>query len=247
MKRSFILFMIAVLFGGLVSAQDLIIKVDGEEIQTKIIEVTSNEIRYRLYDQPEGPVRSISKSEVFLVIYEDGRRESFSTEVTEEQLVEEVEDVEDVEDVEEVRTPSTPGGYKGNFVAIGVGYGVSYGGLGTRFQWRVGGNVGFGLNAGLGLNVVDAVGLQLSGGVKFYVFQGIYINTQFGIFQRSYYDYYYGYDEYYIDVGPSVLVGVDWTWGRKVGFGFNAALGFTRLIDDEEMLLASDVGFVIRF
>lgn len=235
MKRLFIFLLLTGLFNGLVSAQDLIVKIDGEEIKSIIVEVTSNEIKYKLYDYQEGPVRSISKSEVFLIIYEDGRRESFSTEVTEEPR-------------EEVRsTTEGKSGYKGNYVSIAAGIGVSYGGLGTRFQWRTGGNVGFGLHAGLGLNVSEPVGLQLSGGFKFFPFQGIYINSQFGIFQNYYYDYYYGWDEYYIDYGPSFLAGVDWVWGNKVGFGFNAGLGFTYVIDGEEVWFAGDMGFIIRF
>ena len=37
------------------SAQDLIIKKDGKDIKAKVLEVNEGDVRYKLFDEPEGP------------------------------------------------------------------------------------------------------------------------------------------------------------------------------------------------
>lgn len=234
MKRLIVLFLLAICSAGIVSAQDVIVKADGMEILSKIVEISDNEIRYRLYDQPGSPLRTIGKSEVFMIVYENGRRESFSAEVLERQ-----------QDGE--RTKSKSSGYKGNYVSLAAGYGMSYSGLGTRFQWRTGGNVGFGMHAGLGFGPGDVMsGMRFSFGLKLFAYRGLYINTQLGAYEDSYITD-SGFEDYHMTSALSVLVGGDWISGGKVGFGLNTALGFSHLPDDGETVLAFDLGLIIRF
>jgi|GEM_PF-7041018 len=56
-------------------SQDIIIKVTGEEIQTKVSEITTEFIKYRNFSQPSGPIRNVRTDEVFIIIYENGSRE----------------------------------------------------------------------------------------------------------------------------------------------------------------------------
>ena len=58
-------------------AQDVIYKNDGSEIKSKIVEIENEFVKYRNYSQPEGPLRYINKSEIFLIIYQDGSVEKF--------------------------------------------------------------------------------------------------------------------------------------------------------------------------
>lgn len=69
--------MILISFNGF--SQDIIYKKDGSEISAKIIEIEENSIKYKLFDQLEGPLRNVAKSEIFLIIYQDGTREKFET------------------------------------------------------------------------------------------------------------------------------------------------------------------------
>lgn len=145
--------------------------------------------------------------------------------------------------------------YKGKYVMFGPGIGRSYGGLvGVSATLRLGGNVGVGVHGGVGYQP-DAPVL-FSGGVKFYPFRGIYIDAQFGVIDR-YSDPYY-YDPYYYDFeeirrytyGPSLLGGIEWTWGRTVRFGFNAAFGvsveiWNTLYSSYSISPAVDMGFAI--
>jgi hypothetical protein len=56
-------------------AQDVIIKENGEEIQAKVIEVGTNEIKYKKFGNESGPTYTISKSELFLIKYANGTKE----------------------------------------------------------------------------------------------------------------------------------------------------------------------------
>lgn len=76
MKR--IVFIILIGFwSSLLFCQDIIVKRNGVEINSKIIEITSETVKYKEFDFQNGPIRNISISEVFMIIYENGQRETF--------------------------------------------------------------------------------------------------------------------------------------------------------------------------
>lgn len=56
-------------------AQDVIVKTDKSEIKAKVIELTDNTIKYKNWDNLDGPIYNISKSDVFIIIYANGKRE----------------------------------------------------------------------------------------------------------------------------------------------------------------------------
>ena len=62
---------------AVVYCQDLIVKKTGETIVSKVVEITQNDIRYKRADNPNSPIISILKTEVFVISYENGTRESF--------------------------------------------------------------------------------------------------------------------------------------------------------------------------
>lgn len=79
MKRALLIIGIfALLSTGKVLGQDVIYKLDGSEIKGKIAEIQEEVIYYHL-DSPDGPLRNIRVSEVFLIIYADGSRKTFVT------------------------------------------------------------------------------------------------------------------------------------------------------------------------
>lgn len=57
------------------SAQDNIIKVDGDEIECKVLEVTPDVIKYKRFDNLEGPTYTVAISSVFIIQYENGTRD----------------------------------------------------------------------------------------------------------------------------------------------------------------------------
>jgi len=59
-------------------AQDIIFTKDGSEIQSKVIEIDESIIKYKLYDQQDGPISNINKLDVFMVKYQNGTIEKFT-------------------------------------------------------------------------------------------------------------------------------------------------------------------------
>lgn len=77
-KITFLLF--AILTSTFCFSQDVITKSDGEEVKAKVLEVTQAEIKYKKFDNPNGPTFTILKKEVFMIRYENGSKDVFNSE-----------------------------------------------------------------------------------------------------------------------------------------------------------------------
>lgn len=60
-------------------AQDVIVKTDGSTILSKVLEVNTNDIKYKKHSNPKGPTYTINKSEVMSINYENGDKDLFSS------------------------------------------------------------------------------------------------------------------------------------------------------------------------
>ena len=78
-KRLFLVFLLLFQI-KLLPAQDVIIYKNGDEIKTKVIEVGQTEIKYKKYTNLNGPIFTISKSDVFMIKYENGEKEVYNSE-----------------------------------------------------------------------------------------------------------------------------------------------------------------------
>lgn len=77
MKKALILIS-ALLFTCLRSlAQDLIVKKSGATIQAKVTEITQTEIKYKRFDNPQGPTITIPNDDILVIEYENGTKEHF--------------------------------------------------------------------------------------------------------------------------------------------------------------------------
>jgi len=61
------------------STYDIILLKDGQEIKAKVTEITLSEIKYKAFENLEGPNRTLTKNDVFLINYANGTREVIST------------------------------------------------------------------------------------------------------------------------------------------------------------------------
>ncbi|MFT5566930.1 MAG: hypothetical protein ACI81Y_001878, partial [Glaciecola sp.] len=61
-------------------SQDMITKKSGEDIEAKILEVTTTEIKFKKSDNINGPIFTILKSDVLIVRYENGTKDIFNEE-----------------------------------------------------------------------------------------------------------------------------------------------------------------------
>jgi hypothetical protein len=59
------------------NAQDKIYKKGGEVIKAKVIEIGVDEIKYKVFDNPDGPVYVIDKDRILKVEFENGKTETY--------------------------------------------------------------------------------------------------------------------------------------------------------------------------
>ncbi|RAU83140.1 hypothetical protein [Pontibacter arcticus] len=60
-------------------AQDVILKKTGESIQSKVLEITPSEVKYKRFDNQEGPLYTVAKSDITIITYADKTTEAFET------------------------------------------------------------------------------------------------------------------------------------------------------------------------
>lgn len=56
-------------------AQDFIVLKTGEEIKSKVIELTPTEVKYKTFDNLDGPIITIDRKTVFMCRYANGKTE----------------------------------------------------------------------------------------------------------------------------------------------------------------------------
>ena len=70
--------LLLILIFGQVQAQDVIIKNDKVKISAKVIEITDTHIKYRKWENLEGPLYNIKKLETSMIVYENGTEEYYT-------------------------------------------------------------------------------------------------------------------------------------------------------------------------
>ncbi len=74
-----LLFLILVISSGnIINAQDIILKNDGQKIEGKIKEIGLNIIKYKKWNNLQGPVYNIEKENVQSITYENGTQDIFN-------------------------------------------------------------------------------------------------------------------------------------------------------------------------
>lgn len=79
MKKLLFILAFAVCGSFCLSAQDIITLHDGTDIQAKILEVTTTEVKYKKFSNLEGPTFSLPKSDIQIVHYQNGENEVFNS------------------------------------------------------------------------------------------------------------------------------------------------------------------------
>jgi len=73
------IFCFCLLLTGLESfSQDVIILKNGDEIQSKVTEVLTDIIKYKKWNNQDGPVYSSNKADVFMIKYQNGTKDVFN-------------------------------------------------------------------------------------------------------------------------------------------------------------------------
>jgi hypothetical protein len=68
-------------------AQDQLFKKDNSKIDAKILEINQTEVKYKLFTYQDGPTITILKSEIAMIIYQNGSHEVFNNQSTPTQTI----------------------------------------------------------------------------------------------------------------------------------------------------------------
>ena len=79
MSRIFTLLTFALFSASVVQAQDKLYKKTGEVLETKVLEVGTSEVKYKLFNNQTGPTYALPRVDLVKIMYENGTTESFAT------------------------------------------------------------------------------------------------------------------------------------------------------------------------
>ena len=78
MKRVIIFSLLIFFLATLSFSQDIIKQVNGSVVQSKILEVGQTEVKYKRFDNPDGPTYTILKSDIQNITYQNGTVDLFN-------------------------------------------------------------------------------------------------------------------------------------------------------------------------
>ncbi len=78
--KKIILTLITLIVPLLAISQDVIVKMDGNEILAKVLEINDEEIKYKIFSNQDGPLHVIKKSDVLEIKYPNGTTEIINEE-----------------------------------------------------------------------------------------------------------------------------------------------------------------------
>lgn len=81
-----ILLILSVLLSVSTMAQDVILKQNGDEIQCKLIEVGTENIKYKKWTNLNGPIFVDERDDVFMIKYENGEKDVFGVRTVAHQI-----------------------------------------------------------------------------------------------------------------------------------------------------------------
>ena len=72
------LLLLAIFITSFALAQDVIVTKDGKKINSKVTEINEYDIRYKNYENLDGPIYTMKKSEIASILYENGQVDVFN-------------------------------------------------------------------------------------------------------------------------------------------------------------------------
>lgn len=87
MKKAILIFLAVFSISQLCLSQDVITLRSGEIIRSKILEIGLTDIRYKKFDNQNGPQYVVVKSDVSNIVYENGTKDVFNAEPAKKELI----------------------------------------------------------------------------------------------------------------------------------------------------------------
>ena len=173
LKTSCLFFFLFIL-SFVLKAQDKIYKTDSTIIVSKVIEITDGDIKYKNFNNQNGPLYTISIPEVHMIVYQNGEKEIYNalkvkkpTTVASTQTTTPVTSTtvnQNTSTINNTNNTQNPKAKKGPYFVFGPGYGINS--ASQQFDFNitsdtasadieeVHGSFGKGLNFGVGFGVM---------------------------------------------------------------------------------------------
>ena len=78
MKKILFILLAVIGLGICANAQDIIVTKKSERIDAKVLEININDVKYKDWDNLDGPTYTLLKSDIASIIYQNGKAETFS-------------------------------------------------------------------------------------------------------------------------------------------------------------------------
>jgi len=76
-SRSLVLSVICLFMAIAVHAKDIVITVESKSIKAKVLEINDQEIKYKDFENLEGPTYVMKRTDIHMIIYQNGKVETF--------------------------------------------------------------------------------------------------------------------------------------------------------------------------
>ena len=87
MKKIFLIILCVVGAFNFSDAQDVLIMNNGTEMKVKVQELTVNEVKFKKWENIDGPLYTLLKNDIFMIKYENGTKDTFvKTTLTKENI-----------------------------------------------------------------------------------------------------------------------------------------------------------------
>ncbi len=133
MKNTFIALLLIVVGVSPAFAQDIIKKINGEEIKAKVLEVSKKEVKYTLYEEPDGVTYVVDKCDVLMIRYKSGRNEIFDQELIDNLYSSSREPIEGLMPNMKYKELKTIYNYRGYTRTLGDKYSPAWTGVASAF------------------------------------------------------------------------------------------------------------------
>lgn len=77
MKKFLLFFLLLTFISHISFTQDKIFRKNGKIVEAKIVEIGSDEIKYKEFNNPDGPIYVLETDRISKIVYADGRTEKF--------------------------------------------------------------------------------------------------------------------------------------------------------------------------
>ena len=82
----FIIFLLGIIT---THAQDKLYKLDNSKLEVKVLEIGPKEIKYKKWNNLEGPIYTVSKNDIIMILYQNGESEIINSPPTKESVAKE--------------------------------------------------------------------------------------------------------------------------------------------------------------